>query len=109
VSCQQIAPNVIVCGIGPKPSRRVITYCHTCERKRRMVRTWGGVWYGDTWTCLACGESWTTEGRGYRPFRRGWRAEAIARARQEWATALTPREYKRFARDELAASLGAES
>lgn len=50
--------------------------CSTCLRSRRFVAAYY-EWYGPTWTCLRCGDSWNEDGRCERPFRRGWRKESI--------------------------------
>jgi hypothetical protein len=46
-----------------------------------------GMWYGYMLICIGCGESWYDEGRGFRPFQRGWRKAAIARALAMWSKA----------------------
>lgn len=68
---------------------RRVRECPTCERRRRFVLHLY-VWYDSRWTCLGCGDSWEAGWRCTRPFKRGWRAEAIAHARAAWRTA-TPR------------------
>ena len=40
-------------------------------------------WLGCRLVCLGCGEEWQDGERSPRPFRRNWRAERIAAARQE--------------------------
>jgi len=65
---------------------RRVAPCHNCQKRRRFVVT-DAVWYGATYTCCACGDSWTEGERHPRPFRKGWRKEAIARARKKWAEA----------------------
>jgi hypothetical protein len=65
---------------------RHIRYCHTCKQRRRFAGR-DTPWYGCTLTCCACGDSWTQGERHQRPFRRGWRKDAIARARRTWAEA----------------------
>ena len=61
-------------------------WCHTCSSRTRFaVREYG--WYAPTVTCCACGDSWTQGERHQRPFRRGWRKDAIAKAEQTWTEA----------------------
>jgi hypothetical protein len=65
-----------------QPRRR----CPTCATvTRHAVREYG--WYDPTLTCCECGDSWSGGVRHERPFRRGWRKDAIARAEQAWAAA----------------------
>jgi len=42
-------------------------------------------WFGLRLVCLGCGEEWQDGERSPRPFRRNWRAERIAAARQRIA------------------------
>lgn len=65
---------------------RRIMACPT-EGRRRRFYGWFQHWYGWTWTCLGCGDSWADGERGYRPFKRGWRKEAISRAVAAWNAA----------------------
>lgn len=65
---------------------RQIRRCPVCARRRRHV-LYDGAWYGMRLTCCGCGDSWSEEGRMERPFQRGWRTEAIARARSDWDAA----------------------
>ncbi|MFJ5532415.1 hypothetical protein [Streptomyces sp. NPDC093261] len=94
-------PPVAVC----RPSAfllRQIAFCPTCERRRRFAGR-DCAWYGPTWTCCGCGDAWTDGERHPRPFRRGWRAEAIAAAKLQWrAAALFARSYHgRWLREQL--------
>ena len=66
---------------------RRITHCPTCNQRRRFAG-FDQLWYGPTWTCLACGDSWHDGQRVERPFKRGWREEARARAAKYWATGV---------------------
>lgn len=77
-----------ICNGGLAFERRRIAFCST-ENKRRRFYTRSQAWYGTTWTCLSCGDSWQDGERGYRPFMRGWRVKAIARARERWAATPT--------------------
>lgn len=75
-----------ICAPSPTQVRRRILPCPTCERRRRFVcRLY--EWYGWMVTCCGCGDSWEDGERLPRPFARGWRAAAIARARAAWAAA----------------------
>jgi hypothetical protein len=85
----------------PRLYRRIVRDCPVCKQRRRFVVWWGGMWYGETLTCLGCGDSWQDGERGYRPFQRGWRQKAIAQAKATWAQAVTPREYKAAVRAEI--------
>jgi hypothetical protein len=73
-----------ICG-GGFPLR-TIGQCPTEERRRRIVGLDGG-WWGVTWTCCGCGDSWQEDEYLPRPFERGWRQKAIAKARRHWADA----------------------
>lgn len=68
----------------PQPSMHGIRvlHCPTCERRRRMWRTYTD-WYGSNLTCLTCGEEWQDGVRCQRPFQRGWRQENVAAARAQ--------------------------
>jgi hypothetical protein len=78
-------------------------HCPTCKSRRRFTQTWLGAWYGSRLTCCGCGDSWTDGERYPRPFLRGWRKEATDRARRDWQDALTPDEYMRLIREDIAA------
>lgn len=68
--------------------------CPTCNTRRRfVVRLY--EWYDTIWTCCGCGDSWSAGERMRRPFRRGWRAEATARARSDWNAATRLRDAVR--------------
>ena len=56
-----------------------VNACPTCERPRRMLGEFA-EWYGTTWTCAGCGDSWQDGERGERPFAPGWRKRSIERA-----------------------------
>lgn len=92
--CLEVAHNVIVCG-PPRGIYRHKTFrCWNCEQTRRHVVMFMGSWYGENWWCLACGEETCSEGPMPRPFKPRWRKENIAKAKEMWANALTPRQYK---------------
>lgn len=59
--------------------------CPTCKRPRRMLG-WFVEWYGVTWTCAGCGDSWTDGQRAERPFAPGWRRRRIEHARKQLAS-----------------------
>lgn len=57
--------------------------CPTCSAARRYV-AYLEEWHGITETCLGCGDRWQNGERCPRPFERGWRQKAIAKAKKEW-------------------------
>lgn len=93
--------SVIIC----RPEtflRRRIAYCPTCKQRRRFVGR-EAVWYGTVWSCCGCGDTWDDGGRRRRPFRRGWRKEAIAKAKRLWDEAgpFDRAAYDRWCREQL--------
>lgn len=62
---------------------RRIMPCPT-EGVRRRFAAHDALWYGPTWTCLGCGDSFGDGERLERPFKPRWRQEAKARARELW-------------------------
>lgn len=74
---------------------RSVRHCPTCGRRRRFVGV-AAVWYGATWTCLGCGDSWGDGERIERPFARGWRQRSIDIARRRWAAAPSADEARRL-------------
>ena len=70
---------------APEPDRvrRIVDPCPTCERKTRKVAV-HTPWHGWAVTCCACGECWEDGTRCPRPFERGWRKKAAARAKSVW-------------------------
>lgn len=82
-----MSADVIVCAPPTFPLRR-IAHCPTCKRRRRFAGL-DAPWYGVTWACCGCGDSWTDGEMHPRPFKPRWRAQAIARARQVWQDAGT--------------------
>lgn len=94
-------PRVIVCR-GNGYARRAITYCPTCKQRRRFAVS-DELWYGRRQTCCGCGDTWTDGQRNPRPFCRGWRVTAIARARQEYADAgpLDKSAYRQWLAEEV--------
>jgi len=73
---------------------RRIANCPVCERPRQFAGS-DAAWYGTTWSCCGCGDSWTDGEMHPRPFARGWRKKAITEARRTWieAIAFDPREH----------------
>ena len=63
---------------------RKMLRCFNCEQVRRCVVTQAGVWYSATATCCHCGDSWADGEALERPFARGWRKKAVAKARKQW-------------------------
>lgn len=78
----------LVCVTSP-PSINIrrVTYCPTCQQRRRFTG-FDQLWYGPTWTCLGCGDSWAGGERLPRPFRPRWRTEARRAAAARWGTAV---------------------
>jgi hypothetical protein len=62
---------------------RRIMPCPT-EGLTRRFAAFDALWYGPTWTCLGCGDSWGDGERLQRPFKPRWRREAKTRARELW-------------------------
>lgn len=104
MTCVSPAPGVIVC-MGPRgPYMRALRPCPTkTGRIRRMVVSYGGLYFGDDVTCLGCGDKWGEEGRYRRPFRRAWRTAAIEHATAMWRAAVPVAEYHAIVNAELAA------
>lgn len=71
---------------SPATLTRRIRYCPICERRRRFVFA-SFEWYSSIAYCCGCGDAWGEDGRMARPFRRGWREEAIASAKRLWEKA----------------------
>lgn len=94
MTCTEYGDGLVMCRPPQGIIRRHYRHCPTCDTRRRFVQRFGGAWYGSTITCVACGDSWGEEGRMERPFKRGWRQEATADARRDWAAAMTPRAYR---------------
>ena len=93
--------RLVICRPELFPLRR-ITHCSTCNRRRRFAGL-DAPWYGVTWTCCGCGDSWADGERLQRPFRRGWRAEAKKHAKAVWAEAAgrTADERRQWIREQL--------
>lgn len=65
---------------------RRVRICPTCRTRRQFVQeSW--IWYPSNWTCTACGDTWSEDGRLPRPFRPRWREDARRRARAKWNAA----------------------
>lgn len=91
-----------ICGTAPFPLRRIAT-CPTEQRRRRFAGQDLGAWYGARWTCLGCGDTFGDGQRMERPFRRGWRQEAVAKAREVWAAAgaYSKADHEAWLREQL--------
>jgi hypothetical protein len=87
--------SVVVCSPDTFTFRTVTT-CPCCGRRRRIVGVDHGLWYGVTWTCCGCGDSWSGGERLERPSRRGWRSQAVDDARRRWAKAGTKLEHRHW-------------
>lgn len=94
-------PAVIVCRASGFPIRKIL-HCPTCKQRRRFAGI-DEAWYGPTVTCCGCGDTWSSGERSPRPFRRGWRAEAIARAKQRWIEAgqYTEADHEKWFKQEM--------
>jgi ribosomal protein L37AE/L43A len=93
--------SVIICSPA-EYLRRSIVYCPVCRTKRRFVGR-EAAWHGTTWHCCGCGDVWADGERQPRPARKGWRAEAIARAKQLWeqAAPFDRAAYERWLYEQL--------
>lgn len=90
--------NATVCTTGVREIRRAVRHCPICQRRRRFVVVYGwSPYYSPTTTCLGCGDSWQEGELGYRPFQRGWRDKAKAKAREQWANAFEQTREQREA------------
>jgi len=83
VTCVNIGGGVIVTRASDRFLRRRIIHCPFCERRQEMVVR-HEPWYGQTTMCTGCGDSWQDGELGWRPFKRNWRKEAVARHRALW-------------------------
>lgn len=72
-----------ICDGGPKTYIRTMRKCPECDRLRPFAGFYQ-EWYGTTWTCLGCGDSFADGWRLDRPFMRGWRQKSVARGRRLW-------------------------
>ncbi len=61
-----------------------VNHCPVCARPRRMLGHFV-EWYGTTWTCAGCGDSWQDGERLERPFAPGWRQQTVRQARERLA------------------------
>lgn len=93
--------NIVICRAPTFPIRRILN-CPTCKQRRRFAGR-DTAWYGPTVTCCGCGDSWSDGERHVRPFRRGWRAEAIAAAKELWAEAgeYTRADHEKWLKEQL--------
>ena len=85
-----------ICNGGPSFESRRIAFCWTENRRRRFYVRYQH-WYGAEWHCLGCGDAWCDGERRERPFMRGWRAEAIKRAKAGWDAVTIPARQQRRA------------
>lgn len=69
--------------------RRAVRDCPVCGiTDSAFLSTWpGSPYYPPSLTCTNCGDSWREGGLAERPFRRGWRQDAISRAADLWERA----------------------
>jgi hypothetical protein len=86
-----------ICNGGVAFEARAIQWCPVENRRRRFYGRFQH-WYGWEWYCLGCGDRWSGDGEmGSRPFERGWRGKAIARAKERWADVSIPARNRRRA------------
>jgi phage/plasmid primase-like uncharacterized protein len=98
------APGIIICSPATFPIRAIMR-CPTCKKRRRFAGR-DAAWWGVTWTCCACGDSFGDGERLMRPATRGWRTEARAKARATWEEAgrRTRAEYRTWIQDQTGVS-----
>lgn len=87
---------VIICGPGTRFLRKRYLRCPSCTCITETVTRDGGYW-GYEHRCCRCGDAWVDGELLERPFRPGWRRDAIARHRRLWDLAThgpdpTPQE-----------------
>lgn len=75
---------------------RCTAHCPTCGSEQRMAGHLQ-LWYGQTITCLGCGDMWTDGEMHPRPFKPRWRAENKAAALRWWDEAAGVTESDRRA------------
>jgi hypothetical protein len=76
--------DVNICFSRVDAEFRKVAYCGHCKRRRRIYG-WAQEWYGTIWTCCHCGDAWCEGELLPRPFQRGWRQRAAAKATRRWA------------------------
>lgn len=96
----RVMGSAIVCGPPPGVYRRAYMDCPVCERRHGCVIRWDGAWYGTT-TYGLCGDRWMDGEMAPREWRRGWRKEAIERAREMWKHAAPRDLFDRYARADI--------
>jgi hypothetical protein len=98
----RVMSTVHICRPATIAVRR-ITYCPTCERRRRFA-AFDALWYGPTWACLGCGERFGDGERLERPFKPRWREESKKRARELWdeAVRLSSPEHRAWLGEQMA-------
>lgn len=94
-------PAVVVCRPSQFPLRRILR-CPTCKQRRRFSGH-DAAWYGATWTCCHCGDSFADGHRLQRPARRGWRTDAATKAKRVWDEAgrYTHDDWRHWLREQL--------
>lgn len=71
--------TIHICAPSPTHTSLLVCHCPTCNDIRQFLVE-DFEWYGAKLTCLTCGDAWSDGEREERPFRRGWRKDAIAAA-----------------------------
>jgi len=82
--------EIAICGGGGIPFRTV-RFCPNCQRRRRFSGTIV-PYYAPIFTCCACGDAYSEEGRLRRPFARGWRKQASRKAMVDWRRGMPIRK-----------------
>lgn len=101
MSCRTIATGgavAVICG-GGGVDRREILRCPIDECMTEVVVHYSSSpYYGPICYCTKCGEYWSDGELAPRPFARGWRRKAQAKARKRWAEATygPPPDYRAY-------------
>jgi hypothetical protein len=93
----EIGQNVIACGPDRRiPAHRHVAWCGVCEKNRRLVTRFDGIYYGTTTYCLAC-NGCEQEGE-WRPRRAGDRYADQNRVyiANLWTTGTDGRSFRRI-------------
>lgn len=73
-------PTIIICWRHVVERKVEKQKCPTCKSEQDFLCEYE-EWYGWTEICLNCGDCWMDGEMCPRPFRRGWRKEAIEDAK----------------------------
>lgn len=92
VSSQAVRP-------GAPATEIVRQHCATCGRERYFIRR-EFQWQGFYDVCLGCGDGWSGGELLPRPVRRGWRQDAIRRAKERFRA---DRKFEKYSQKESGA------